>query len=88
MLRIEKCLDGQATIVRLSGRIQSEHLRLLQAQIETCAQKTILDLDEVGLVDRAVVQFLGLCESNGIELQNCPLYIPEWIFREKSRKAA
>jgi hypothetical protein len=87
MLRIEKCWDGQDTIVRLSGRIQSEHLRLLQLQIESCILKTILNLGEVGLVDRAAVRFLGLCESNGIELRNCPLYIREWIFREKSRMA-
>ena len=88
MLRIEKCSDGQATIVRLSGRIQSEQLRLLQVQIESCTQKTTLNLEEVGLVDRAIVHFLGLCESKGIELRNCPLYIREWIFREKSRKAS
>jgi len=87
MLRIETSWDGQATIVRLSGRIHSEHLRLLKVQIESCTQKTILNLEEVGLVDRAVVHFLGLCESNGIELRNCPLYIREWIFREKSKKA-
>jgi len=29
------------------------------------------------------VRFLALCESNGIELRNCPLYMREWIFREK-----
>ena len=57
---IEKCSDGQATIVRLSGRIQSEQLRLLQVQIEGCTQKTILNLEEVGLVDRSVVRFLCL----------------------------
>jgi hypothetical protein len=39
----------------------------------------------VKLVDRAAVQFLGHCESNGIELCNCPLYVREWILREKCR---
>jgi hypothetical protein len=84
VLRIEKCSDGQATILRLSGRIQSGDLRLLQVQIESCPQ-TIVNLDEVKLVDRAAVQFLGHCESNGIELCNCPLYVREWILREKCR---
>jgi hypothetical protein len=86
MLRIEKCSEGQATTVRLSGRIQSGQLQLLRVQIEKCDQKTILDLDEVALVDRAVVRFLGVCESNGVELLKCPLYIREWILMERSRE--
>jgi hypothetical protein len=43
-------------------------------------------LEEVKLVDRAVVLFLGSCESNGIKLLNCPLYVREWNRREKKRK--
>jgi hypothetical protein len=85
VLRIETCSDGHVAIVRPSGRIQSEHLRLLQVQIESCTQKTIISLEEVGLVGRAVVHFLGLCESNGIELRNCPLHKREWISREEAR---
>ncbi len=86
MLRIDKLSDGQVTSLRLSGRIQSQHLRELQVQIDSCTQKTMLDLEEVKLVDRATVQFLGSCESNGLGLLNCPLYIREWIFREKNRE--
>ena len=86
MLKIEKYLNGQATILRLSGRIQSKDLLLLQTQIEGCTDKTQLDLDEVELVDRSAVRFLGLCESNGIELLNCPLYMREWILRESGGK--
>jgi hypothetical protein len=82
MLRIEKCAEGQDAIVRLSGRIQSEHLRLLRVQIESCTQKPILNLEEVALVDRAAARFLRHCESNGIELRKCPLYIREWLLRE------
>lgn len=85
MLRIEKRSAGQATILRLSGRIESERLSELQVQIENCAENTIIDLEEVKLVDRAAVRFLGLCESNGIELLNCAPYIREWIFRENIR---
>jgi len=86
VLKIEKCSSGETTILRLSGRIQSKHLPLLQAQIEDCSQQTILNLDEVTLVDRAAVRFLGLCESKGVELLNCSLYIREWILRENGRK--
>jgi hypothetical protein len=86
MLRIEKRSDGRTAIVRLSSRIQSEHLRLLRVQIESCTQKTILNLDEAALVDRAVVRCLGFCEPNGVELRRCPLNIREWILSENSRE--
>jgi len=86
MLRIEKCANGPATFLRLSGRIRLEHLGELQVQVENCAQQTILDLEEVSLVDRPVVRFLGGCQSNGIELLNCPLYIREWILQEQRRE--
>src|SRR5580704_2718946 len=86
MLRIDKFSDGQVTTLRLSGRIQSKHLRELQFQIEGFTQKTMLDLEEVKLVDRATVQFLSQCESNGLDLLNCPLYVREWILRERNRE--
>jgi anti-anti-sigma regulatory factor len=85
MLKIEKRSDGQTTTIHLSGRIQSEHLEELQAQIRCCAHETRLDMEEVTLVDRAVVRYLSLCRENGIELLNCSLYIEEWIRREKSK---
>ena len=43
-----------------------------------------LDLEEVSLVDRETVIFLGVSETSGIELLNCPTYIREWIDREKT----
>lgn len=64
-LRIEKVSDGQVVILRLSGRLQSDHVDQLKAQIEGSTQRIILDLEEVKLVDREVVCFLGLCEANG-----------------------
>jgi hypothetical protein len=87
MLRIEKSSDGQTALVRLSGRIQSEHLQLLRVQIDGCAEKTILNLEEVALVDHDAVRFLGRCESNGIELLQCPLYVREWILKRRPERA-
>ena len=63
------------------------HLRELRVQIESSSQRTMLDLEEVKLVDRATVQFLGCCESKGLDLLNCPLYVREWILREKHRSS-
>jgi anti-anti-sigma regulatory factor len=85
MLKIEHYSDGRDAILRLSGRIDSEHLDELKSQIERGGRRIVLDLEEVKLVDRDVVHFLGLCESKGIELRNCAPYIREWIFREKVR---
>jgi len=55
----------------------------LQTEVESCTQMTVLDLKDVKPVDRTAVQFLGLCEPNGVELRSCPLYIREWILEEK-----
>jgi hypothetical protein len=45
----------------------------------------VLDLDEVTLVDVAVVRFLIACKAEGIELRHCAPYIREWMGREQGR---
>jgi len=82
MLRIDESSDGQTTWLRFSGRLQSEHLPEVRMQLHRRIQKVAVNLEELRLVDRDVARFLGACESNGIELLNCPLYIREWIRRE------
>jgi len=84
VLRIERVSHGQVTTLRLSGRLQSEDVEQLRTQIAAGSPKVIMDLNEVKLIDRDVVRFLGTCETNGIELSQCPLYIREWIDREKA----
>ena len=84
VLRIEKVSDGPLVILRLSGRLQSEHVDQLKAQIEGSTQKVILDLEEVKLVDRDVVRFLAFWEENGVHLNQCSPYIRDWIDREKA----
>jgi anti-anti-sigma regulatory factor len=78
-LRIEERSDGQRPVLRLSGRIRSEHLDELKAQIRSKGPAVALDLEEVTLVDVGTVQFLGLCEADGIELLHCAPYIRKWI---------
>ena len=86
MFKIESCSDERQAILRISGRIGSEHLEELKARIKSARRhRMVLDLEELKLVDRDVVHFLGVCESKGIELRNCAPYIREWIFREKVR---
>jgi hypothetical protein len=81
--KIERHADGQQTTFRLIGDLQAEHLEALQAQLESSGPRTVLDLDEVTLVDAEVVRFLGGCEAAGIAVLHCPPYIREWIAREQ-----
>ena len=85
MLRIEKVTDGRSTVLKLSGRIEEEYLAQLRSEIEKSGNATKLDLRDVTLVDRSSVRFLIRCESQGIRLANRPLYIQEWISRERRR---
>jgi hypothetical protein len=83
MLRIERRSKGKSsTDLKLSGRMQADGLSELLAEIEKCNPRS-LDLEEVTLLDRDSVRFLIRCESEGIELVNCSLYVREWIIRER-----
>jgi len=83
-LRIAKAFDGQRTILRLSGRIQSENVEDIREQMTGNGETIVLDLEEVTLVDLDVVRFLGVSEAEGVELVNCSPYIRDWIFRERN----
>ena len=82
--RIERVSAQGRTILRLSGRIQSEYLAALQAQIEGSEPHVALDLEEVTLVDVGAVRFLIVCEESGIALLHCSTYIRQWMVRERS----
>jgi hypothetical protein len=85
MLRIERRSKGKSsTDLKLSGRMQADGLSELLAEIEECNPLSI-DLKEVTLLDRDSVRFLIRCQSDGIKLVNCPLYVQEWITREESK---
>ena len=90
MLRIEKDSennsDGHASILRLIGRVESEHIAELKTQIACGPRKLVLDLEEVTLVNREVVDFFGACEAAGIELRNCPAYIRAWTQKEQNKQ--
>ncbi len=81
--KIEQHTDGHHTTLRLIGHFQAVHLEMVQAQLERHGPRTVLDLDEVTLVDVEVVRFLGGCEAAGIAVLHGPPYIREWIRREQ-----
>jgi len=49
--------------------------------LQSTNQKIALDLKDLKLVDQPSVDFLEECETQGIELWNCPVYLREWIVR-------
>ena len=83
MWRIQKDFDGCITTLRLSGQIQADHIPSICLEINNAGARKILDLRDVTLVDIGVVRFLRDCEDKGIELVQCPLYVREWILRER-----
>lgn len=85
VLKIEKVLDGPDTVLRLSGRIDSEHVQELKAQIDDSTGRIVLDLEEVRLVDLDAAHFLAVCEAKGMELRRCPPYVREWVLAERPR---
>ena len=84
MLRIEKEANGQV-LLKISGRLDGEDLSELKELIESevTNRHIVLDLRELTLVDQDTVRFLRKCDSDGIELKNCPPYICEWIARQR-----
>ena len=84
-LRIETTSDGPTATLRLIGRIESEYLDELQAQLRKHRPGLVLDSNEVTLVDVGVVRFLIACEAQSIQLLDCAPYIREWMSRERGR---
>jgi hypothetical protein len=84
MLKIQRSANGKV-VFTLSGRIETEDVTELQRlfQLEAAARDLVMDLKDVTLADRDAVNFLMRCEENGIQLDNCPPYVREWIEREK-----
>jgi hypothetical protein len=84
MLRIEKDSNGCVTRLLLSGRIQSDCIACIRSALDGGCKRSILDLNQVTLVDVPAVRFLIRCEDEGIELAGCPPYVREWMFRERA----
>ena len=87
MLRIERTVQGALVVFTVSGRVALEHITELQRVLDSEADKQkALNLRNVNLADRDAVRFLARCEAEGTALENCPIYIREWIVREAQLK--
>jgi hypothetical protein len=81
-LRIERLTAQGRIVVRLIGRLRSECLAEVEAQLRRPGPRPALDLEEVTLVDVEVVRFLKGCERGGTELLHCAPYIRHWMASE------
>jgi hypothetical protein len=83
--RIDRCVIGEDLVVLcISGRITGQHVAMLRDVLEGESDALAIDLKNVSLVDREAVKLLACCETNGTELRSCPLYIREWVTRERA----
>lgn len=84
MLKIERSANCRV-VFTLSGRIQAEDVKEVRGllALETAGRQLVLDLRDVTLVNEEAVKFLASCEADSIKLENCPLYIREWIEQAK-----
>ena len=83
--RIETAARGRCTVFSLCGRIEKQAIAELRRlfEFQTDCRDIVLDLKEVGVVDREVMRFFMSCEAHGARLENCTPYIREWMEREK-----
>jgi hypothetical protein len=83
MLKIQRKANGRV-LFALSGRIEAEDTDELGKllELEKAGSYIALDLRDVTLVDPDGAKFLAVCEANGIQLENCPAHVREWIGRE------
>jgi len=82
--KIDRQVIGKNLVVlRVSGRITGDYVSTLRILLEQECSPLALDLKDVRLVDGEAAKLLAIHESNGAEIINCPLYIREWIRRER-----
>jgi hypothetical protein len=82
--RIETAPRGSSTVFILSGRLETQAIAELSRLFELQTERDIvLDLKDVGVIDREVLRFFLGCEADGVKLENCHSYIREWMESEK-----
>ena len=78
-----QAIGEDRVVLRVSGRITGDHVNTLRTLLEQERAALTLDLKDVRLVDGDAVKLLATHEANGVTIDNCPLYIRDWIRRER-----
>jgi hypothetical protein len=82
--RIDREAVGEDRVVlRVSGRLAGDDVNTLRTLLEQESGAVTLDLKDVRLLDGDAIKFLAIQESNGVRIENCPLYVREWMRRER-----
>lgn len=83
--RIERrVISKDLVTLDISGEITEQDVDTLRASLAQESGVVAIDLKDVLIVEREVIELLAMRESNGVEIRNCPAYIREWITREKA----
>jgi hypothetical protein len=83
--KIEPVVDCEGgSTFRVSGDLREDNVRILEELLAKVTKHVVLDLKEVILADRHAVALLALCERNGGQLMNCPVYLREWVTNERA----
>ena len=83
--RVDRLIEEDLTVLRISGRLIAEELEVLRAAVEEERGDVAIDLKDVGLIDGDAVRFLAIIEADGGALRNCPAFIREWVNRERAQ---
>jgi hypothetical protein len=73
------------TTIHLIGRMRAEYIEAVRAEIAASRGPTVLDLDELTLVDIDAVGFLVAIEPEGVVLEHGAPFIREWMAEEGGR---
>ena len=78
MWKIERAVEGDTIVFRVSGRMQGELLAELEKAfaVETKTPGVAVDMLGVRLADQETVRFLAMYEAQGVRLLNCPTIKP------------
>jgi len=80
-------IDRVGERVRLSGDLRYEHLHQVKTEMDQCGSLSVLDLEEVDLVDVEAIHFLNSCQARGVSVLNASAYIKAWMAQERERPA-
>ena len=88
MLRIERILDGNATVLRAAGRLTGPWVAELSRTLRTCASQgaVVLDLTDVSFADHEGLAFLlSLAAETRVALRCSPFLTEQLTTASKAK---
>jgi hypothetical protein len=85
--KFERFAGNNGVVLRACGRIEVEHVSMIEELIGKECRVAVLDLTELMLVGRDVVTFLCSVRPGGRRLKHSSDFVKEWIAKEQLRVA-